>query len=151
MALLFEFGIAGRKRDQVCSHIVALAAKSFSAERAEEILAEMRRAQERTKARKDVYNVPGLVVKILEEYAETGQMVLFELPPEAPAVSADDAAKKRAERERKQAERQQAQGKNFRYPQAVFTDEDRRRSEEEARKRNEAREAAKQQQNEATH
>jgi hypothetical protein len=133
--LLAEFGIGNPKRKVLADHIVALAAKSFSAERAEEILADMRKAQERTKARKDVKSAPAVMVKILEEYAETGQMVLFQVPPDVPVESADDAARRRAERERKQAERQQGSGKNHRRPQAVFTDADREEKERLARER----------------
>jgi hypothetical protein len=133
--LLAEFGISNPKRKVLADHIVALAAKSFSAERAEEILAEMRTAQERTAARKDVKSAPAVMVKILEEYAETGQMVLFQVPPDVPIESGNDAAQRRAERERKQAERQQARGGTYRRPQAVFTDADRAENERLARER----------------
>jgi hypothetical protein len=133
--LLAEFGIGNPKRKVLADHIVALAAKSFSAERAEEILADMRKAQARTAARKDVKSAPAVMVKILEEYAETGQMVLFEIAPDVPVEHTEDAARRRAERERKQAELQQARGKNHRRPQAVFTDTDRAEKERLARER----------------
>jgi hypothetical protein len=133
--LLAEFGIGNPKRKVLADHIVALAAKSFSAERAEEILADMRKAQARTAARKDVKSAPAVMVKILEEYAETGQMVLFEIAPDVPVEHTEDAARRRAERERKQAELQQARGKNHRRPQAVFTDADRAEKERQARER----------------
>jgi hypothetical protein len=133
--LLAEFGISNPKRKVLADHIVALAAKSFSAERAEEILADMRKAQERTAARKDVKSAPAVMVKILEEYAETGQMVLFEIAPDVPVEHTEDAARRRADRERKQAELQQARGKNHRRPQAVFTDADRAEKERLARER----------------
>jgi hypothetical protein len=123
--LLAEFGIGNPKRTALAGHIVALAAKSFSAERAEEILADMRKAQERTAARKDVKSAPAVMVKILEDYAETGQMVLFEAPPDVPVQGSDDAARKRAERERKAAESQQTSGRTFRRPQVAYTDDER--------------------------
>lgn len=95
----------------------------------------MRKAQERTKARKDVKSAPAVMVKILEDYAETGQMVLFETPPDAPIQNADDAARKRAERERRQSERQQGSGRTFRRPQVAYTDEERAEKQRLARER----------------
>lgn len=141
LAVIYEFGIAGRKRQVLCDAIVALAAKHFTVERAEEILADLQRAKESAAARQRVglvRSLPAVGICILEEYAETGQMVLFEMPPEQPAGA---EAQQRAERERRQSAAQQARGKSFRLPQETYTDDDRARKEEEARQRLAARRA----------
>lgn len=142
LAVIYEFGIAGRKRQMLCDAIVALAARHFTVERAEEILADLRRAKESAAVRQRVglvRSLPAVGICILEEYAETGQMVLFEMPAETPATPEEAERKRQAEREKMR--QREASGAKFRRPQAAYSEADRLKAEEEARQRLAARRA----------
>lgn len=140
LALLAEFNINGRKRQELCDAITALVIKHFDADQSEKVLAEVRRGLETTKARAAaglVRSVPGVGIKILEEYAETGQMVLFEMPAEV----TPEAAERNRQAEREKMRQLERTGAKFRRPQASYTDEERQRKQEEARQRLAARRA----------
>jgi len=142
--LLAEFDINGRKRTSLVEAITALVARQFGLEKAQDVLAEVRRGLEHAKAKQAaglVQSAAAVGTVILADYAETGQMHLFPIP--SSAGSAGSAAKDGANKPAGAAERRSRNGRTYRHGQVIFTDEQRQQAEAEAKQRLAARNAAR--------
>lgn len=122
-ALLAEFGINGRRRNDLAQSIVELVRDHFSEERAAKILDDVRKGLEHARKKEAAGladNAAMVGAAILEDYVYNGgQLVLFPIP------GVDKKAKPR---------RTNARG--FRRQQVEYTDEQREQAQEEARTQN---------------